>query len=165
MSLDKSIRQQVLEKIAAKIGSIAPPPTGTPPTDDDWPLKFSVVELGPLGPENARFQYSAGVVPGVERYSDLYPLIVNDLQVAIEYRATKNKGDEDPQIMAERVLTVLKRLVLQNKKWDGLCTDTKLINSETDLANYSDRSVVGVLFIQVQYRHSTKDPRNPDPNF
>jgi hypothetical protein len=67
--------------------------------------------------------------------------------------------------MAEQVLTVIKRVVLANTTWDGLAVDTKLVNSEIDLINYSDRSIVGVLFIEVQYRHARHDPRDPTPSY
>lgn len=165
MTLVTSVRQQILETIAAKIAGIAVPPAGSSPSDDDWPLQFSVVKLGPLGEENQRKRYSAGIVPGTEKYSDLYPYIVCDQQIGIEFRATKNKDDDDPQVMAEQLLTVLKRVVLNNETWDGLALKTDLVNSEVDLINYSDRSIVGVLFIVIQYRHSRRDPRDPDPNF
>jgi hypothetical protein len=165
MTLVKSVRQQILETIAAKLEAVAPPPEGQPPSDDDWPLQFSVVKLGPLAEENQRKRYSVGIVPGPEDYSDLYPYIVCDQQIGIEFRATKNKDDDDPQTMAEQLLTVLKRVVLNNETWDGLALKTDLVNSEVDLINYSDRSIVGVLFIKVQYRHARRDPRDPAPNF
>lgn len=177
--LVKSLRQQILETIQAKIAAIEPPepardPVGGPyadpmnpnePQNTDWPFKFSVVELGPLGPESQRYKYSVSIVPGPERHSDLYPYIVSNHQIGIEFRATHNKGDPSPQVMAEQVVTVLKRLVLLNRTWDGLAIDSKLLTTEVDLVNYSDRSIVGVLFIEVQYRHANRDPRDPDPNF
>ncbi|CAA2141481.1 hypothetical protein [Hyphomicrobium sp. ghe19] len=168
MTLVKSVRQQILEKIEEKFIGIVQTDTSAPgyvPSDDDWPMQFSVVKLGPLSDENLRKRYSLGIVPGTEKYSDLYPYIVSDQMVGLEFRATKNKDDDDPQAMAEQVLTVLKRLVLANTTWDDLAVDTRLVNSEVDLVNYSDRSIVGVLFIEVQYRHARRDPRDPHPNF
>lgn len=168
MVLVKSVRLQIMEKMAEKLQAIVATDTtaqGYVPSDDDWPLQFSLVKLGPLGDEAQRKRYSIGIVPGTEKYSDLYPYIVNDQMIAIEFRATKNKDDDDPQIMAETVLTVLKRVVLANLTWDGLAVDTNLVNSEVDLINYSDRSIVGVLFVNVNYRHARHDPRDPAPNF
>lgn len=168
MTFVKSLRQQILEKIEEKFAGVVATDTTAPgytPQDTDWPMQFSLVKLGPLGDEAQRKQYSIGIVPGTEKYSDLYPYIVCDQLVGIEFRATKNKGDDDPQIMAEMVLTTMKRVVLDNLTWDGLAIDSKLVNSEVDLVNYSDRSIVGVLFIEVQYRHARRDPRDPSPNF
>lgn len=166
--LDKSVRQQVLEKIQEKIEAIIPPNTSAPgyvPSDDDWPFQFSTVELGPLANEDNRKRYSVGIVPGPEKYSNLYPYIVNNHQIGIEFRVTKNQGDPEPQIMAEQCLSVLKRLVLKNKTWDNLVCDTQLVQSQIDLVSYSDRSIVGVLFIRVEYRHGQSDPRDPAPSF
>lgn len=166
--VDKSIRQQILEKIKEKLGAVAPPDTSAPdyvPSDADWPFAFSDVMMGPLGAEDNRKRYVAGIVPSTGVHSDLIPYIVYDLNVGIEFRATRNKGDDNPQIMAEQVLTVLQRVVLKNTTWDGLALDTHLVGDEIDLVNYSDKSINGVLFIKVQFRHARSDPRDPNPNF
>lgn len=162
-----SLRQQIIEKIKEKFEAVQPPDTSDPdyaPSPADWPLSFSTIELGPLGDEDLRKRYSVGIVPGREKYSHLFPYIVCDQMIAIEFRVTKNRGDDDPQIMAEQCLTVLKRVVLVNKQWDDLAIDSELVDSETDLTSYGDRSINGVLFFSVKYRHSQFDPRDPNPS-
>lgn len=152
----KSVRQLVVEKIREKFIAVDVP---------DWPLKFSVVALGPLGDEDFKKRYSIGIVPGVEKYSHEFPYIVRDGQIAIEFRVVRNQGDAEPQLLGEQLLTLCEQLVLRNKTWDGLAMDTQLVGNEIDLVNASDRSVQGVLFISVKFRHGTDDPVNPDPVF
>ncbi|MCL4743841.1 MAG: hypothetical protein KJZ83_00350 [Burkholderiaceae bacterium] len=130
----------------------------------DWPIQFSVVELGPLGAEDNRKRYSIGIVPGPERYAHNFPLIVRFLRVAIEFRVTVNRGDPAPGNLAEQVLSVIEHVVLANTKWGGLAIDTGLQNNETDMTTYEDRTVVGVLWVEVQYRHHHADPHNPNPS-
>lgn len=165
--MSDSLRLQVLQKMKEKFAAIAPPDTTDPdyaPSLADWPFKFSTVELGPLGAEDNRKRYSLGIVPGKEKYSHLFPYIVCDHLIGIEFRVTKNRGEDDPQVMAERCLEVIKRCVLQNKQWDDLAVDTQLVDSEIDLVNFGDRSIVGVLFVIVKYRHSQFDARDPNPS-
>lgn len=165
--MSESIRLQVMQKMKEKFQAVEPPDTEDPdytPSEADWPFKFSTVELGPLGAEDARKRYSLGIVPGREKYSHLFPYIVSDHMIGIEFRVTKNRGDDDPQIMAERCLSVCKRVVLQNKQWGDLAVDTQLVDSETDLVNFGDKSIVGVLFVTVKYRHSQFDDRDPNPS-
>ena len=42
--------------------------------------------------------------------------------------------------------------------------DTKRTGNEIDMTTYGDRSVVGVCFCEVMYRHSHLDPRKSQPD-
>lgn len=160
-----SLRLQILLDMQTRFAAIEPPPTPPPvPDPSDWPFKFSSVELGPLVPENNRKRYSLGIVPGRERYSHLFPYIVCDQLINIEFRVTQNVGDDTPQTMAERCLTVVKNCVLRNKTWGGLAIDTQLVDSDVDLVSFGDKSIVGVLSVAVKYRHSQSDVRDPNPS-
>lgn len=162
--MSNSLRQDILDKIVETFAAIEPPddPVQSP---DEWPIKFSTVELGPLGDADHKKRYSLGVVPLRERYGHKFPFIERWLTIGIEYRVTVNRGDEKPGVMAERMLTVVERVILQNTTWEGLAIDTELDNNEVDMTDYDDKSVQGVLFVTVHYRHSHQDPRDgrPDP--
>jgi hypothetical protein len=67
-------------------------------------------------------------------------------------------------VLGEEVLTVVKRVLTNNRSWGGLAVDTKRTGNEIDLTTYADRSVVGVAFCEVMYRHSHLDPRNENPD-
>lgn len=150
----ESVRHQILRTMVDKFLEVKPP---------EWPLEFSVVELGPLGDEDHRKRYSIGIVPVRERFSNLYPYLVRHLTVGIEFRITVNRGDPSSGDMAEQVLTVIEKVVLDNGNWGGLAIDTELRNSEVDMTTYGDRTIMGVLWVEVQYRHSGADPRDPSP--
>lgn len=163
----KSVRQRILEAIVKAFEAVDLPDTSDPdyePGAADWPLKFSVVELGPLGDEDHRKRLSLGVVPTGERYTHNFPYVVRFLRVALEYRVTVNRDDAAPGVLAEQVLTVVERVVTDNQTWGDIALTTEFVNNETDMTTYGDRTVMGVLFIEVQYRHAHGDPRNPNPD-
>jgi hypothetical protein len=136
-----------------------------PPAFEDFNMEFSTVELGSLGDEDHKKRYSLGIVPLRERYGDKFPFQERWLTVGFQFRVTVNRGDEKPGVMAERLLTVVERVVLANPTWGGLAIDTRLQSNENDMVDYGDKSVQGALFAEVHYRHSHLDPRDmrPDP--
>jgi len=150
----ESVRHRILTTMIAKFQAVEPP---------DWPIKFSTVELGPLGEADHRKRFSIGIVPGPERYSHLYPYTVRNMTVGIEFRITVNRDDPFPGHLGEMVLTVVEQVVSRNRQWDGLAVDTQLTNNEIDMTTYGDRTVMGVLWIEVQFRHSTDEPTDPNP--
>ena len=88
---------------------------------------------------------------------------ITDSQVVIEFRVTVNRDDPAPGQLAEQVLTVIERVVIANRDWGGLAVETKFQDNEIDMTTYGDKTVMGVLWVEVQYRHHHLDPRNPNP--
>ena len=86
------------------------------------------------------------------------------LTVGIEMRVTVNRDDDKQGHLAERLLTVVERVVMQNPTWGRLAIDTNFKDNELDMQSYVDKSVQGVLFVEIYYRHHHGDPRNPDPS-
>lgn len=161
----KSLRRSILEAMRDAFRAVDMPDPDDTTTLGDWPLKFSTVEIGPLGDSDHRKRFSIGIVPQAEAYGDLHPFITRNLRVGIEFRVTVNRGDEAPALMAEEVLTVVERVVMSNRSWGGLALDTKFMGNETDMTDYDDKTVYGVLFVEVSYRHGQDDPRNTDATF
>lgn len=153
--MPESLRHQILQAMVATFDAVDKP---------DYPLKFSVVELGPLGDEDHRKRLSLGIVPGPERYTHNFPFIVRFLTVGIEFRVTVNRDDPSPGNLAEQVLTVIEQVVLRNGTWGGLAIDTDFRNNEVDMTTYGDRTVMGVVWVEIQYRHAHGDPTNPNPD-
>ena len=151
----KSVRQRILEAIEADFRAVDLP---------DWPLKFSTVELGPLADTDQRKRYSIGIVAGPEKERHTFPYIECNFTVGVEFRVTVNRNDDRPALIAEEVLTVIKRVLNNNRSWGGLAVDTKRTGNEIDMTTYGDRSVVGVCFCEVMFRHSHLDPRNENPD-
>jgi hypothetical protein len=101
---------------------------------------------------------------GAERYAYSYPFIERVLTVGIEMRVTVNRDDDKPGHLAERLLSVVERVVMQNCTWGGLAIDTNFKNNELGMQSYVDKTVDGVLWIEIHYRHQQGDPRDPDPS-
>jgi hypothetical protein len=162
----ESVRELILTKIVDMLATI---PVQLPATDplyplpDPYPFKFSHVELGPLDMGDHKRKLVAGVVPGRETKRELFPVVEPTLPVNIEFRATRDKGDAKPGILAEKIITVIQRCIYADKTIGDLALDTVETGNEVDLDTYGDATIVGVVFFEVKYRHSHRDPRNPYP--
>lgn len=154
--MTESVRHRILHNMVEVFRAVDTP---------TYPIKFSTVQLGPLSDHDHRKRFAIGIVPGPERYTASYPYTERLLQVAIEFRITVNQNDPYPGDMAEQVLTVLERVVIDNNTWGDLALKTDLENNELDMTTYADRSVMGVLWVVVHYRHGVSDPRNPNPEY
>jgi len=164
----KSIREQILGKVREAFQAVKEPDTTTPgytPSPDDWPLTSSTVGFGSLTDTDHRKRYSIGIVTGSEREKDAFPLIQCTLSLGIEFRITVNQNDPSPAVMGERVLTVVKRVIDNNKTWGGLAVDTRRTNNEIDLTSYGDKTVMGVQFVDIIFRHSIRDVRSNQAKF
>jgi hypothetical protein len=133
--------------------------TAGEPADDPYTVQFSKVEHGPLGDTDHRKRYVAGIVPGRERKQTLYPFDQCTLEVAIEFRMMVNRDDDDPEVEAERLLGEIQRKLHEDTTLGGLAIDLRETGNEVDLEMYDDKSVVGVVFFDLLYRHRTTDPR------
>lgn len=157
----KSVRQLVLEAIAKVLQAIDP---DNPPLNKDaFFYKFSSVVHGPLNEHSNIKLLMAGVVPSVEVKVNQFPWKDIRLRVAIEWRFTTNKGDDEPGLMAEKILSDIQRALALDTTLGGVAIDVVEQGSEIDLSTYADRSIYGVVFYEVRYRHAHDDPRNPDP--
>lgn len=160
----QSIRHRILLDMISRFEAVQPMDPAPPAFDPtDWPLKFSTVALGPLSEEDHRKRFTLGLVPAPERYTNLFPYQERFLQVGIEFRVTVNKGDDPPGELFEQLLTVVERVVQGNRTWGGLAIDTQFDNNEQDMVTYGARSILGVLYATIQYRHSHQDSRDPQP--
>ena len=156
---NSSIRLQILQAMKAAFVAITP----DQPADDPMGWQFTTVAIGPLSGYDQRKQYSLGIVAGPEKETFLYPYITCWLTLNIEFRVTVNRGDAEPGVLIEQLLTVVKRKMTSDRTWGNRAIDTKVIGSEVDLITYADRSAVGVCMCEVQYRYNSVDPRNPLP--
>lgn len=130
------------------------------PPADPYGVTFSTVALGPLAPFDQKKRYSLGLAMGPEKETFQFPFIMCFMTVNLELRITVNKGDNPPGQMIEELITVVKRVVGDNRQWGGLAIDSKIVGTEVDLETYWDRSALAVVKCEVQYRYSSNDPRS-----
>jgi len=130
------------------------------PVEDPFEFEYSTVKLGPLGnPDNTK-RAAIGVVTENETTDfSVNSLTIRNLRVAIEFRITVNKGDDDPAIMGERVLTEVQRIIIGDDTLGGKAVIVQEVANQIDLDTYADRAVQGVLFVNVKYRHFNDDNR------
>lgn len=147
-----SVRENILETIKETFAALTVATNG---------LEFSRVDFGSLGQGDHTKRYTCGIVVGPETEKETLPFVNCTLQIGIEFRITIQKSDPNKTTMGEKVLTVLKNTVKANETWGGLALWTKRINNEIDTEIFGDRTVAGVLFLSVAYRHMDLDVRVP----
>lgn len=156
-----TVRKQIIVAMRDAYRAVA----AAAPTGDPFGIEFSICEIGPLLDNANRKRAAVGIVAGKERKEFLYPYIQCWLMVHIEFRYTVNQPDPSSTgEMAEDALGVVQRVFLQDRTWGGLALDTKEKGNELDLSSYMDRTIQGVLHLEVQYRTSHKDTRDPGPD-
>lgn len=143
-----TLRLQILDEIVKTFKAV---------DEDTYGLKFSIVEIGPLSEPDNRKAFCIGIVPMDETYRDLYPLKDRSLRIAVEFRVTVNQVKGSPGREAERVLGVIENVILRHKTWNGLAAQTDLVGNEINMDNFVDKTVDGVVLINVNYRHSVTD--------
>lgn len=126
----------------------------SPGQPNDYGAKFSIVGLGPLSDSDHRKRYVVGLVPGPEKKSDLYPLKSCMLDLAIEFRATVNKTEEEPLIIGEQLMGVVQQIMYDDETLGGLAIKHDEVANEQDLFNHSDKTVQGMVQFTIHYRHS-----------
>ncbi len=128
---------------------------------DPWPFKFSLVKEGPLADVDFKKNYAIGIVPGPERKSPrIYPFMESDWTVVLEWQAYVPQGlGLTPLQHAEKVLGVVQRVFYKNQDLDGTVIDVRELGNEVDLESYGDKTVAGVVTIEIKYRHDADDTR------
>jgi hypothetical protein len=149
-----TVRHLILKDIVAKYSAVSELVHG---------LKFSTVALGPLGMVDQKKKYSLGIVAGKEKVTYQFPYAMCFLEIAVEFRITQNRGDDSSGDTAEQMLGLITQVILQDRQLGNLALDTKRLGSEIDLDTYSDRTVVGAVFFEVQYRTAHNDVYDPNP--
>lgn len=123
-------------------------------------FKFSSVELGPLGPSDAKKHYMCGIVAGDEKKGvKVFPLTDCFLPITVEVRMTINQGDLPPAEEVERVLADVQTCVTSDRTLGGLSINCWENGNSVDLDTYSDKTVMAAVFLEVQYRHAIGNPR------
>jgi hypothetical protein len=147
-----TVRLQCLKALQARLREMQ--------AGQDYLLNFNQVELGPIdGGEASRKRAVVGIVPGKEVKDVQFPMTYCQLPIAVEFRLTWNPGDAPSQELAEIVLGDIVRKVLEDQSLGGLAVDLKDAGNEIILSIYSDKSIVGVVYFDLLYRHNTMDPR------
>lgn len=137
----------------------------TPPSGQKYyGVRFSKVEIGPLGDVDQTKRFTVGIVAGEERKSDLFPLKTSMFDVSIEFRMTINKGDAAPGIAAEELLGQVQQVIYDDPTLGGRVLKADETANEIDLVMYTDRTVTGMVKFTIHYRHRHDNVYDPNPS-
>jgi len=159
-----TVRLAILRKIKALYMASTSDPE--PPTGKiNYGIAFGLVKLGPLGAVDQRKMFSIGIVPGIEKKSDLFPLKTCILPITIEFRAVHDmKSLEDSQELGEKVLGVVQQIFMDDDKLSGTVIQSQEEANEVTLTTYADRTIEGYVTFNVHYRHHAQSVYNPNPS-
>lgn len=159
---------KAFQTLLKAVTATPPPDPGDPVSPDAWPLTFDGVHLGPLKMRDARKTAIVGIVAGPERKKDIFPWVECFFTVFIEFRGMVMASDLDTDgngsmELANRIMTTIQRVIYANKRLtvagNPTVIDTKEVANEYDLETYGDKTVVGLVAFEVQYRHDHQDTR------
>jgi hypothetical protein len=135
----------------------------TPSGKRHYGITFDNVVMGPIADQQLRKRFTLGIVADPERKNESFPVIDPLFDVAVEFAVVKQKADEEPGILAERVLAVVQQIIYDDRSLGDLAIDVTEIGSTVDLTTYSDSSIRGVVQWRIQYRHSQNNVYTDQP--
>ena len=119
---------------------------------------FKPCVLGPIGDEQGRVRYAAGVVPGDEVKITHFPLVDCELPVTIEFRMVWNVGDKLPEEEGERILGLIQKNLAQDRSLLGKAIDFTETGNSIVLDLFADKLIVGAVHYMLKYRHVDGNP-------
>lgn len=156
--MSQSVRLLCLKWLEAHLKAMGPL---DPAPLFNYSYKFSVCKIGPLGSLDNRKASGVGIVVGRETNDPLYPFDQKKLPIAIEWALTRNRGDEEAPVEAESMLAEVQRRLHEDTTFGGLAVDFREAWNEIDLDSYLDKSIRGVVMMELLYRHHSLDPHQP----
>lgn len=153
--MSETAREKILARLHSNLSAIV----AGEPVDDPYNFTPSRVSRGPLGDFDSRKRLVIGIVDSEEQKKDRFPLVECFLRVVIEFQLSRNQGEAEPSVLANRMLGDLQRKIGEDTTLGGLAIDVKEVGSDVDLESDNDKSIEGALFVVVQYRHAHNDPR------
>ena len=136
-------------------------PVDPAPVDFNYSYSFSICRIGPLGSLDARKASGCGIVVGRETNDPLFPLDQKKLPIAVEWALTRNRGDEEAAVEAEGMLAEVQLRLHEDTTFNGQAVDFREVWNEIDLDSYLDKSIRGVVMMELLYRHHSLDPHVP----
>lgn len=151
----ETIRERCLQALKANIEAMRV----DQPVDDPYGITWSVVQRSPFTEAVNKKRYAVAILDGQEAKQTRFPLADCQLDVTVEFRVTRNVGEAETGVLANQALGALQRCISADRRLGGLAIDLKETGNELDIASADDKTVEGVIFLQLQYRHQTDDPR------
>lgn len=125
---------------------------------DEYGFTWGMVERAPHGDWMFKKTYSIGVFDQHEYKTD--GLMVKNcvLRIALEIGLVCQTG-EKPSTKMNAVFGAIQRLVQADPSLGGLIIDVQEVQNDMQIDDANQKQVVGVIYLDMKYRHSVRDPR------
>lgn len=153
--MPQTYRNAILETIKLSLADIE----AGQPVADPYEYAFSSLYRGPLPLKSNTKRLVGAVLPGDESKTKGNTFSECLLDVMVDFSFTKNTGDEEPGVEAEKIIGLIQRRVLVDPTLNCLAIDTYESGSTVGLDSSEDKTVEGSVFFRVYYRHDLHDPR------
>lgn len=150
-----SVREQIMDAIEARLAGMK---KGLP-TADPFAFTFGRVQRQPFNDSGRGEEFSVAAFDTTEsKTANTYPVVRCRIQVAFQILVQVRK-DENPTTKLNLAFAEIERLIKTDRTYGGLAIDTIVTGSNTDIEYMYDKVIEGTLFMEVEYRHHSNDPR------
>lgn len=149
-----TVRERALEALKA----IFVDQTADAPVGDPYGFKWDIVTRSPLKNWAYKKTRAIGVFDMHETKKDMIAVKVCSLRVALELHLVA-QSDTTPSQEMNALFGAVQRRLQEDYSLGGLVIDIQEVTNDMQIQDENQRNVAGVIFLNLQYRHSLKDPR------
>lgn len=128
-------------------------PAGLP-----YGFKWDFVLRAPLKDWAFKKERAIGVFDMHETKKDMAAVKMCSLRVALELHLIA-QADDNPSVAMNALFGSVQLKIQEDYSLGGLVIDLQEVTNDMQIQNENQRHVSGVIFLNMQYRHSLRDPR------
>lgn len=153
--MTETVRNRILDNLKIQLGEMQ---SGFPVLDP-YTVTWSEITRENIEKLAKGKLYALGIYDTEETKSPrIYPITDCTLRVLVEFhvyvQSTKRGSSE-----LNRVLGEIERKIREDRTLGGLAIETEFLGNEFDIDGPYDHEVMGVVTMNIKYRHHTDDPR------
>lgn len=153
----KSIRERAVAALTAQFKDQR---VGVP-TLDPYDFTWDIVRRSPLL-DDERQERVLAVLEQDESKVAQFSQTNATLSVALEFAIRLNSRQAPSECLNEVLLNV-QRQVREDLTLGGLTYNVREVGNSVDVDHFTDRQVRGIVFLEINYKHSEDDPREIRP--
>jgi len=148
----------VRERAMVALKTIFDTQTAVEPSVDPYGFAWDLVLRSPLKDWAFKKQRSLGIFDMHESKVDRTSLKECTLRIALEIHLVI-QSDENPSVEMNALFGSIQRRIQEDYSLGGLVIDIQEVSNDLQLDDVNNKYVVGVMFLNMKYRHSLRDPR------
>lgn len=149
-----TVREIALEALKTTFSAVE---AGTPVLDP-YTITWQKVSRAPLGDDDWKKKYTLGIHDMDETTKAQQMSLICTLRVALEFRVVI-EPDQVPSTELGIALGEIKRRLYEDNTLGGVAIDCTEESNEIEVDSDNDRRLSGVVWVNLVYRHSVRDPR------